>query len=1035
MKASGGVESKDEGNRLFSQGKYEEAIEVYNRALTEAFDPQLKCTIFTNRAACAMKLNRWEECVSDCDVALRIDGGRVKALYRRAFALAAIGKDIERACFDAVKAAKLDPKNKEAIKLARELKAKVTKDMERRGAYESPIMRAARRILGQSDNDTMTLPDALKNATSIVATDGSEAITMWRCGACGAAVNLIINEENELAILACRFLASCCLTLSVAIDIKQLFPLAKCKHLNQLVSQDVALLAVAARVADELTAHKDEEERNDNLVQLEKRFVAESICTALNPLKEKRQKWLDAALDVLVRWLGPIIERLTPESEVKLKKLTTTKAKREAVQKRQIDIEKRRRNACARLAEFALTDDYDTIWLGIWALLDAQNDNLRLKAHATLARILKATATPTPLGAEHGPYEFDKSAQNDMSVSDLLEKILDTGDDCIELKTKQADENLNISDELRFRRKKAALVASFSLASGYLGAKALQRCFESPLVLLQVIESRDIMAEKLAAECLANAAACQEGRAFLAPLVAAGTLEALASDESKTKNTRSAAAAATARLGLAANALKAGSQETGRLLSAALALCKRGPNDDYSVEDAAARDRGLEVLAALSADSNVKEEIAHGSGRLGTGSAIDILCTQVGSKIKGNDPSAYALISIFANLTVTNNELRQRHFRERDMDITPEQYDELMRVTKQKAEEDADNDTEALASRRRRKLVLADGGAIISQIILSDPPPSLQTRRKLAETLCQLSVDVELRGVLIQQGALRAAVALCNEENKEEEEKDDVLQHMRVHAGHACARMLITTDPHKLPDATAYSAIRPLLWTCKQVAILDIIHFEACLALTNLITLGHDAKRRVAQARGINTLEYLQFSDHKLIQRAATEALTNMVPDPDFLAHLKKKDKLKLWLAFATELPDEDDEELDDKAKQEALALPRAATGCLAMVTEHDDEELALCLSLIKEKSAPDALIELVSYNDPAIVHRAAVLITNLAHDRRARRVLLKVVPTLEPTLRTAMDSTFANVSVISNALGAAIEAIQTPIEGEPTAA
>ena len=47
------------------------------------------------------------------------------------------------------------------------------------------------------------------------------------------------------------------------------------------------------------------------------------------------------------------------------------------------------------------------------------------------------------------------------------------------------------------------------------------------------------------------------------------------------------------------------------------------------------------------------------------------------------------------------------------MDITPEQYDELQRVTKQKAEDDADGDTPDGALRRCERLVDAGGAGAL----------------------------------------------------------------------------------------------------------------------------------------------------------------------------------------------------------------------------------------------------------------------------------------------------------------------------------
>ena len=62
----------------------------------------------------------------------------------------------------------------------------------------------------------------------------------------------------------------------------------------------------------------------------------------------------------------------------------------------------------------------------------------------------------------------------------------------------------------------------------------------------------------------------------------------------------------------------------------------------------------------------------------------------------------------------------------------------------------------------------------------------------------------------------------------------------------------------------------------------------------------------------------MQFSDHELVRRAATEALCNLLPHPKMIDHLKVVDNLKLWAAFA-QLGTEDP------------PTAAAALGCLAM--------------------------------------------------------------------------------------------------------
>ncbi|KAM8871094.1 sperm-associated antigen 1-like isoform 2-T2 [Spinachia spinachia] len=74
---------KQEGNDFVKKGQYQEALGKYSESL------QLKpeeCSIYTNRALCYLKLERFAEAKEDCDAALRVEPNNKKAFYRRALA-------------------------------------------------------------------------------------------------------------------------------------------------------------------------------------------------------------------------------------------------------------------------------------------------------------------------------------------------------------------------------------------------------------------------------------------------------------------------------------------------------------------------------------------------------------------------------------------------------------------------------------------------------------------------------------------------------------------------------------------------------------------------------------------------------------------------------------------------------------------------------------------------------------------------------------------------------------------------------------
>lgn len=69
---------KADGNRLFQQGRYQEAIDAYSKAIIR--NPHVS-TYFTNRALCYMNLKAWNKAAEDCAKAAFLDRNNVKAYY------------------------------------------------------------------------------------------------------------------------------------------------------------------------------------------------------------------------------------------------------------------------------------------------------------------------------------------------------------------------------------------------------------------------------------------------------------------------------------------------------------------------------------------------------------------------------------------------------------------------------------------------------------------------------------------------------------------------------------------------------------------------------------------------------------------------------------------------------------------------------------------------------------------------------------------------------------------------------------------
>ncbi|ELK08639.1 Sperm-associated antigen 1 [Pteropus alecto] len=77
---------KEEGNQCVKDKNYKDALSKYSECLKIN---NKECAIYTNRqvlSLCYLKLCQFEEAKQDCDQALQIDNGNVKACYRRALA-------------------------------------------------------------------------------------------------------------------------------------------------------------------------------------------------------------------------------------------------------------------------------------------------------------------------------------------------------------------------------------------------------------------------------------------------------------------------------------------------------------------------------------------------------------------------------------------------------------------------------------------------------------------------------------------------------------------------------------------------------------------------------------------------------------------------------------------------------------------------------------------------------------------------------------------------------------------------------------
>ena len=180
-------------------------------------------------------------------------------------------------------------------------------------------------------------------------------------------------------------------------------------------------------------------------------------------------------------------------------------------------------------------------------------------------------------------------------------------------------------------------------------------------------------------------------------------------------------------------------------------------------------------------------------------------------------------------------------------------------------------------------------------------------------------------------------------------------------AQHTIGKLLVTTNPALLTVSQRIGSIQPLIQLVKDNDSTDLQKFEALLSLTNLAGFDDETKQRIVSERGISVFSYAMFSDHLMVRKAATEAMSNMVPHPEVINYLRQPEKLKVWVAFASDFV-------------ENYECARAAAGCLAMIAIDPDIAQELC----KLNNTRSMMESVLSSGKLELMHRILVIAINI---------------------------------------------------------
>jgi len=560
-----------------------------------------------------------------------------------------------------------------------------------------------------------------------------------------------------------------------------------------------------------------------------------------------------------------------------------------------------------------------------------------------------------------------------LTLSALTIDELDVDED------KEEEEEERSASELFDAMKRGQLTASLLLGKAEVGSWALKHGWSDGNgveELKRLISSNDSRAMSIASELVSAASSIESTRPLLVTLVEKGSLDDLLIHPDA--DVRSGAASCAAKIGLSNKSLSADEGEVMGLLDVAIDLLFEDEDDELHSNvgtESTSIDRGIEVLAYLVSKTYVKEKIA--SGYMPDGptsnhkSALQRL-VELGCDLGTSDSQiAYGIASIFNLVAVSIETLRKEAFIGKD--ITQEQYDQLQALGKTEEEKEASSKLDRKegddpSSVRERIQKLANANVSRALVKLLEGSSSDATQEKLLEGMGRMASESSVRGIMIQQGCLTACLRLDKGDKPNETEKK-ILRQARC----CVAKLLVTTNPGVLTASQRTGSVGPLLKLVKDSDALDLHHFEALMALTNLAGFDNETKNRVVAQQGISILSYAMFSDHEMVRQAATEAMCNMVPHPEFMDYLTKDENIRVWVAFS----------MDYEAN---FGCARAAIGLLAMAVP--DPEVAN--ALVKTHKFDEMIRSLLECGQLQLMHRLLALVVGLIeHGGKCREAVV----------------------------------------------
>ena len=897
---------KQEGSAHLKAGRHDSAAQSYTRALDSGPTAAESAVLLANRALANLKLGKHSACVADCDAALQLESRYAKAMYRRAQAHEALG-ELSEAFRDVRELLNIEPSNGDAQKLAARLH-KAIKMRAATGDLSTPML-AVEQLLRAADPE-----DQLQAAGKLgrIAEDSSRAQELMRAGAIRPLLSLLPAPELALDAAAIEMPL-----VGVALQ-----ALERISHAEQ--NEVLRAIAEGGESGGKSGGKSGDSVGGGASVIALLRAAADaptSLARAGSSTSEELLKNWHVTTKRCLSLLAnlAVSESATPGRSKPSASLVFTiisylRHSDEKVSRAAMDAMLRLANAstaaCEPLRARLLLEL-------IWLLGDEEGATHR-SALALLGRVF------APEGDEKDGTDNTK-ALCDVCAAALSPLLRDAA---------------------------GAWEAHVAAVHGVTAVLAVNKAVGAWLLrqesifwsLAEVVDMEDDEElQRSLAEIYAHAA--NDAQHFREKEGDEPIRQLKKMIRSNKPPVRARACVALAKVALLHHTHRVTINPTGRLLEATLGLL------EAKVSPSVHR-WAVEALMFLSVMPDMKAHLAASGARFG--SLISL------AESVGKDSSFhFALVSALRRLCVPREKSDEQQKLEQEMD--KEQIEQMRQLAAggagvAAAPQEREDDPEVLKT-LAAQLVDDDAVMALSEVVAHAAAAeaaegSVALRRQAAQVLLAMAAHAEGRGKLVAQGGFRALISLVLSDDDE----------TWGAAAWALARVGISINPLLYPrkiGSGPESMVKPLLKLIDQ-ATNELQMFEASMALCNLAT-DADLGARIVSAGGWRTLQMALTSDNELVQRAALEAMSNLVTQEPIIERFAASgsNDVKIFVGFSG---------CDD------LKSKIATTGALATLADIPEVGAAIIGANGVEPLIDAALLG----EDSGLIHRAAVALQKL---------------------------------------------------------